>query len=44
MEFLHKLVKTAVDLAKQLSPAEEHKENEENFHPERKKYFSSPKI
>jgi hypothetical protein len=44
MELMQKLAKTAVDFAKQLSPVEEHKENEENFHPERRKYFSSPKI
>lgn len=44
MEFLHKLGKTAVGVAKQLSPVEQHMENEENFHPEHKKYFAAPKI
>jgi len=38
------LAKTAEGMAKQLAPAEEHKENEEYFHPEHKKYFSAPKI
>jgi hypothetical protein len=44
MEILHKLAKTAEGLAKQLAPNVEYKENEENFHIERKKYFSAPKI
>jgi len=44
MEILHKFTKTAEGLAKQLAPNVEHKENEENFHIERKKYFSAPKI
>lgn len=44
MELLHKLAKTAEGMAKQLSPAAEHMENEEYFHPEPKKYFSAPKI
>ncbi|AFU59636.1 hypothetical protein Ngar_c27150 [Candidatus Nitrososphaera gargensis Ga9.2] len=31
MEFLRKPAKTAEDMAKQLAPAEEHKENEDTF-------------
>jgi hypothetical protein len=44
MEFLHELAKIAEGMVKQMAPTAEHKENEENFHPERKKYFSAPKI
>jgi hypothetical protein len=44
VKFLHKLAKTAEDMARQMTPAADHAENEENFHPERKKYFSAPKI
>jgi len=44
MEFLHKLAKAAEDVALQMTPAADRQENEENFHPEKKKYFSSPKI
>ena len=44
MEFLHKLAKAAEDMARQLTPMTDHQENEENFHPEKKNYFSAPKI
>lgn len=53
MEFLHKLVKksdivefakTAENMGKRMMPTTEHQENEENFYPEHKKYFSAPRI
>jgi hypothetical protein len=39
-----KLAKTAENMGKKIIPTGEQQENEENFHPEYKKYFSAPKI
>jgi hypothetical protein len=48
MEFLDKLLKTAEGVTKQLVPVEHQenrtRENKEYYHPEKKKYFSAPKI
>jgi hypothetical protein len=43
MEFLDKLLKTTEGVTKQLAPVE-HDENNEYYHPEKKKYFSAQKI
>ena len=43
MGFLNKLMKTAEDMARQVTPTE-YSGNAENFHVEKKKYFASPKI
>jgi hypothetical protein len=43
MGFLDKLLKTAEGVTKQLATVE-HDENKEYYHPEKKKYFSAPKI
>ena len=40
---LKDLGKVVKDTVGQMAPTE-HQENEENFHPEHKKYFSAPKI
>lgn len=43
MGILNKLLKRAEDIARQVTPTE-YSGNEENYHPEKKKYFPSPKI